>query len=335
MIAHLFSKVYLNFDIALRTTFDTLIVSKDAFTVHKSFINNHVGIGEFHGRYTDASKVNWPEFFNSVGDKRTVVYVDPKNFAVIYFSFLKTINPDITFDNAKKIVEVTLKRAHFYFVDYTAFGTNSGAEARQDISNHITKVRESYDAAWAASTAWDLTPEFITNNLGIEYLVARYWADGSNEQLVKDRLETIWWKIFVSWGEESMKNYAHRWLHQNPGTSPDSFNAVMSTHETLSWMADPNMDLERTDLFKQDHDWSAVEAIWAFLQSDQDKGLIIETEPHWETVVARDWAKILDKSNPMTLNALASEPIYRVLVNSWLISYFANLPKAQLKEFVL
>lgn len=335
MIAHLFSKVYLNFDLELKTTFDTLIVSKNPFTVHESFINKHVGIGMSHGRYNTAGEVDWAAFFSSANDRRTVVYADPLNFATIYFSFLKTINPDISATNAKRILEVVLKRAQMYYAEYTSFGSNQSDAAKKDVAKFITTVKSLYDQAWELSTAWPLDTAYIDSNLGIEYLVARYWATNTKAQLVKDKLEAIWWKIFVNWGEEAMKNYSHRWLNWNPGTTPDMFIAQISADPKLSWMADPNLDLEKTDLFKQDHDWSIIERIFDFLQHDQDNGLIIELEPHWETIAARNWDKILDKESPMTLIAMASEPIYRVLLNSWLIVYFANLPTDELKDFVL
>lgn len=335
MIAHLFSKVYLNFDISIRPAFDTLIVSDGAFAIHDSFINNHVGLGKDHGKYINASEVDWPKFFNETDNRRTVVYVNPVNFGTVYFSFLKTINPDITFEIAKRIIEIVLKRAEFYFVEYPIFGSNQGHGARKDVADHIEAVRENFQQSWEASQAWELDETFINSNLGIEFLVAKYWADGSNEQVVKDKLETIWWKVFVGWGEEQMKHYSHRWLGMNPGATPDMFIPTMAADPELYWMADPDLDLEKTETFRQRHDWSMVEQIFKFLKNDGPNGVIIETEPHWDKIVARDWDAILDRNNPMTLIAPAGEPVYRVLLNSWLISYFANLSKDELKDFVL
>lgn len=335
MIAHLFSKVYLNFDSMLRPTFDTLIVSSGNFAVHESFINKHFGMGTSHGRFATASEVNWPEFFSNLTSNRTVVYADPLAFATIYFSFLKTVKPTISFDNAKKVLEIILKRAEFYYIEYDAFGGGHGAgEPAELLKQKIQEVRSNYEQAWADSQPWALDSSFVENNLGIEFLVAKYWANGTNEQPLKEKLEAIWWKVFVGWGEESMKQYSIRWLHQNPGTTPEMFLSQISTDPNLSWMADPNLDLEKTHLFRQTNNWSAVEKIFAFLLSDQDRGLIIETEPHWATVVSKDWNKILDKADPMALIVPASEPVYRVLINSWLISYFANTTTDKLKEFV-
>lgn len=335
MIAHLFSKVYLNFDFSLRPVFDTLIITDGAYAVHESFINKHVGFGKHHGNFKDASEVDWKSFFSNAGSKRTVVYTNPLNFAVVYFSFLKTINPDITYENARKIIEIILKRAEFYFVEYPIFGSNPGAAARKEFADHIEAVRETMDQAWENSQSWELDQSYIDNNLGIEYLVARYWANGSNEQIVKQKLEGIYWKVFVGWAEEQMKHYSHRWLNMTPGATPELFLPTMAADPNLSWMADPDLDLERTEEFKQRHDWSTVEKIFDFLKNDTPNGVIIETQPHWEVIVAKDWDKILNKNNPMTLIAPAGEPVYRVLLNSWLISYFANLSQDQLREFVL
>jgi hypothetical protein len=131
-----------------------------------------------------------------------------------------------------------------------------------------------------------------------------------------------------------MKQYSIRWIFVTPGATPEMFLAHMSTVPNMEWMADPNLDIEKTHIFRRDHNWDTVENIWNFLKYDQDRGLIVETEPHWDTVVSLDWNKILDKSDPMALIVVASEPVYRVLINSWLISYFANTPIEKLKEFV-
>jgi hypothetical protein len=335
MIAHLFSKVYLNFDISLRPVFDTLLITDGAYAIHESFINKHVGFGTHHGSFKEASDVDWKTFFSNTGSKRTVIYVNPINFGTVYFSFLKTINPDITYENARRIVEIILKRIEFYYVEYPIFGSNQTPGARKEVADHIEAVRDNLSDAWEKSQAWELDQSYIDDNLGIEYAVARYWANGSNEELVKQKLEQIYWKVFVGWGEEQMKNYSYRWLNLTAGATPDMFLPTMAADPELSWMADPDLDLEKTEDFKRKHDWSIIEKIFTYLKNDTPSGVIIETQPHWEIIVAKDWDTILNKENPMTLIVPAGEPVYRVLLNSWLISYFANLTNDQLREFVL
>ena len=89
MIAHLFGKVYLNFDATFKPAFDTLIVSNSPIVPHDSFINQHIGMGTNHGKYNHASFVPWKDFFESVNDRRTIIYADTVSFPVVYFNFLK------------------------------------------------------------------------------------------------------------------------------------------------------------------------------------------------------------------------------------------------------
>jgi hypothetical protein len=112
------------------------------------------------------------------------------------------------------------------------------------------------------------------------------------------------------------------------------FFAEMSQNPQMIWMTDPNLNLEKTDLFKASHDWSTVEKIYQTLIADQDAGLIIECHEQWDKVVNKDWSAILDKNNPLAVIAIGTEPVYRVLVNTWLISYFASKPVQTLGEMV-
>jgi hypothetical protein len=335
MIAHLFGKVYLNFDVSFKPAFNTLIVSKNRYAVHDSFINTHVGLGVNCGSHESASSVDWTEFFTNAPDTRTVVYADELNLPTIYFSFLKTVNPGISQDNATKILEIVLKRARFYINEYDAFGAANGVEQNQKIAAMLIDIRTNYDKAWALSKPFGLSAEYIQANLGLEFLLAQYWADGRNEALVKERLVDIWWKIFVQYGEEATQNYSWRWIHQNPGTNLDVFLATMSQTPGREWMADPNLDLEKTTEFRNSHDWSTVEAIYNWILSDQDNGNIIEMHVPWTTVVDQDWTAILDKSNPRAVIVLGTEPVYRMNINTWLISYFATKSTTTLGEMVL
>jgi hypothetical protein len=334
MIAHLFGKVYLNFDATFKPAFDTLIVSNNPIVPHASFINEHIGMGTNHGKYTHASHVPWTDFFESAGDRRTVIYADNVSFPVVYFNFLKTINPNISYENAVKILEVVLKRAKFYLVEYDAFGGANSEGQKDRIVTSIEEIRQQYSTAWHESKPFGLSQEYITNNLGIEFLLARYWQDGRNENLLKGKLEDVWWKAFVQWGEELTKNYSWRWLYSNPNSTPEMFFADVLQNPNLSWMADPNLDLEKTAEFRANHDWSIIEKIFQQLIADQDTGLIIELHEQWTTIANRDWNKILDKNNPLPVMAIGTEPIYRVLVNTWLISYFASKSTQTLGEMV-
>ena len=334
MIAHLFSKVYLAFDTTLRPAYDNLIVSAGGFSIYESFINRNIGMGTNHGTYNRTENVDWPAFFNNVNNRRTVVYADPGNFTKIYFSFLKTVSPNITFENAKKIFEIVLKRATFYAVDYDSFGLNRQGESKDDISQAVAQIRESYEYGWYGSSPWALSQSFIDKNIGIELLVGRYWAHNQGEEQLKTKLEEIWWKCFVGWGEEASKMYSQRWIYENSDANPLEFISEISNNEQLSWMADPDLNLERTSEFKLKHDWSTIEKIWNFMKQDQEKGLIIELEPHWQAIIDKNWSAILNKNAPMTLLAPASEPVYRLVIIYRLVSYFANHPIEKLKEFV-
>lgn len=335
MIAHLFSKVYLSFDTTLRPSYDNLIVSSNNMAVCESFINSHIGLGTSHGVYSDTSEVDWTSFFTSVNPRRTVIYADAINFGKIYFSFLKTVNPSISFDNAKKIVEIILKRANFYILEYDAFGVHQGDEARNVISDEIIKIRDNYEKCWNESSAWSLDGSFVDKELGIEFLVAKYWAHGTHLETLKEKLESIWWKNFAGWAEESYKLHSQRWIYENKEANPLLFISEISTDENLYWMADPDLDLEKTDILKEKYGWALIEKIWDYLKNNQGTGqLIVELEPHWQIIVDKDWDKILSKENPITLMAPSTEPIYRLLINSWLISYFATKSPENLKDFV-
>lgn len=335
MIAHLFSKVYLSFDTTLRPLYDNLIVSTNNMAVCRSFINEHVSLGKEHGVYSDLNEVDWSSFFNSVNPRRTVIYADAINFGKIYFSFLKTANPSITFSNAKKIFEIVLKRTIFY-IEYDTFGIHQGEEAREVIKQEIDKIRENYELCWNESVQWNLSEEFVNNEIGIEFLAAKYWAYGTGLDSLKEKLESIWWKNFVGWGEEAYKIHSQRWIYENSVSNPLIFKSEMSVDPDLYWMADPDLDLEKSDIFRQKHGWQIIEKIWNYLKNIQDTGqIIVELEPHWQSIVEKDWDKILSKENPITLMAPASEPVYRLLINSWLMSYFASKSTEELKDFVL
>jgi hypothetical protein len=334
MIAHLFGKVYLNFDATFKPAFDTLIVSSNPIVPHDSFINQHIGMGVNHGKYNHASYVPWKEFFESVNDRRTVIYADNVSFPVVYFNFLKTINPNISYENAVKILEVVLKRAKFYLAEYDSFGGANSEGQKERVVDSVNKIRQQYSAAWAESKPFELSQEYVTNNLGIEFLLARYWQDGRNEALLKQKLEAVWWKAFVQWGEELRKNYSWRWLHENPGSMIEMFLSEISQNEDTAWMADPNLDLEKAELFRASHDWSTIEKIYQHILADQETGLIIEMHEQWTPIVNRDWSAILDKNNPLPVMAIGTEPIYRVLINTWLMSYFASKSTQTLGEMV-
>lgn len=335
MIAHLFGKVYLNFDVGFKPAFNTLIVSKNHYMSHDSFFNTHVGMGVDCGAYDSATKVDWTDFFTNAQNNRTVVYADELNFATIYFSFLKTVNPDITQANATKILEIILKRAQFYMVEYDAFGSANSVEQNDRIAGMLPVIRSKYNQAWQLSKAFGLSAEYIQENMGIEFLLAQYWADGRNVEQVKTCLENIWWKIFVQYGEEAKQNYSWRWIHQNPGTSYEVFLATMSQTPGMTWMADPNLDLEKTAEFRSTNDWNTVKQIYTWMLSDQDSGNIIEMHVPWSLVVDKDWNTILDKSNPRAVIVLGTEPVYRMNINTWLISYFATKSTSTLGEMVL
>ena len=335
MTAHLLNKVYISFDVLFQPVFDTIIVSKNHYSPHDSFINKHVRMGDHHGLFKSSDLVDWATFFNSVNDRRTMVYADPLNFAAIYFSLLKTINPDINKANAIKILEIILKRTTFYFVEYDIFYGDFSDEQKRILTEQIEETRQSYDQAWAQSKKFDLDQGAVQDGLGIEFLVARYWADGRNEDMVKDRLEQMWWKTFISWGEEYMKWYTIKWFHENPESTHQLMFAHVLSDPALSWMADPSLNITTVDEFRNSNDWSVIEKIHNAILSNQDNGLVIEVQEQWKNVVKKDWSVILDQSNPLNLLAVGTEPSYRVLLNSWLISYFATQSKQKLGEMVI
>jgi len=334
-IAHLFNKVYLSFDALFQPAFDTIVVSNNYYSPHDSFINNHISMGDHYGRFTEASKVSWTSFFAGAKDRRTIVYADPLNFATVYFSLLKTINPDISKANAIKLLEVVLKRAEFQLVDYDIFVGGLTKDKKDALNQSIIETREHYNEAWTASSAFELDADFVQSGMGLEFAVARYWANGQGEAAVKSRLEQMWWKAFVNWGEEFMKWYTITWMHENPNSNQQLMFAQAMQDPDLAWIADPNLSLGKAEEFRSGKNWSTIEKIYKQITSSQHNGIVVELHQHWDTVVAKDWSVILDKSNPLTLLAVGTEPGYRMLVNSWLISYFAAQTTQTLGEMVL
>jgi hypothetical protein len=292
-------------------------------------------MGDHHGSFKSAEEVNWTTFFASVNDRRTVVYADPLNFATIYFSFLKTINPDISKANAIKILEIVLKRAIFYFVEYDIFYGGFSEPQKEVLAEQINEIRQSYNQAWEQSKKFELDRDTVQDGMGFEFLIAQYWANGRNESQVKDRLEQMWWKTFVSWGEEYMKWYTIKWFHENPDSTHQLMFAHVLSDPTLSWMADPMLNVATADQFRSSNDWSVIEKIHSAISSTQDNGLVIEVQEQWKNVIKKDWSVILDQSNPLNLLAVGTEPVYRVLFNSWLVSYFASQSKQTLGEMVI
>jgi len=334
MIANLFGKVYLNFDVTFKPAFDTLIVSGTALVPHDSFINTSIGMGKHHGKYSHAADVPWKDFFQSVNNRRTVIYADDDNFPVIYFSFLKTINPNISYENAVKILEIVLKRSKFYLSDYDAFGGANSIGQKERVVSSINEIRTLLPVAWDKSFSFNLSQHYVNANVGIEFLLARYWQGGRNEDIIKEKFEDFWWKAFVQWGEEFAKNYSWRWLHKNPGCTIEMFHSEMMQDPDLEWIADPNLNLEKTRQFRRSNDWSVIEKIYKAITTDKEHGLLIEHHAQWDEIVKRNWDVILDKNNPLYSIAIGTEPVYRMLINTWLISYFASKSNETLMEMV-
>jgi hypothetical protein len=203
------------------------------------------------------------------------------------------------------------------------------------LAEQIEETRQSYDQAWTQSKKFELDQDTVQNGMGVEFLVARYWADGRNEAMVKERLEQMWWKTFVSWGEEYMKWYAIKWLHENPDSTLQLMLAHVLSDPALSWMADPALNIATVDEFRNSNDWSVIEKIHNAISSTQDNGLVIEVQEQWKNVIKKDWSVILNQSDPLNLLAVGTEPSYRVLLNSWLISYFAAQSKQTLGDMVI
>jgi hypothetical protein len=333
-IAHLFNKVYLSFDSLYQPAFDNLLVTKNHYGPHESFLNKHISLGDHYGKHENASNVQWSEFFSQCKDRRTIVYADPENFSTIYFSLLKTINPYISKDNAIKILEIVMKRAEFCFVEFDIFLGGLTDSSKEALQKDIASARSYYNSAWEASQPMSVGGDFILTSMGLEYLVGRFWVDGRAGDQVKNRLEQMWWKTFVNWGEEYSKWYMLDWLYKNPTSSRELMLAHVLQDPDLSWIADPNLKTDTVDEFRSSNDWSVIEKIHRAILSNQHNGLAIEMQPQWEAVVRKDWNSILDKSDPMNLIAVGTEPTYRVLLNSWLISYFAAQSKQTLGEMV-
>ena len=144
----------------------------------------------------------------------------------------------------------------------------------------------------------------------------------------------MWCKTFVNWGEEYMKWYTLDWMYKTQRSSQELMLAQVAENPDLAWVADPNLSTDTVEEFRSSHDWSVIEKIHRAILANQHNGLAIEMQPQWAAVVSRDWNTILDKSNPMNLIAVGTEPTYRVLINSWLISYFAAQSKQTLGEMV-
>lgn len=335
MIAHLFNKVYLSFDVFFQPAFDTLTVSTDHYAPHLSFVNQHIGTGQHHGNHTQASDVDWKSFFDSVNDRRTVIHADAKNFATIYFCFLKTINADISKQSAVKLLEIVLKRTEFIVSHWTHKRITDHTAKKDKTLEIVAQIRSTVDETWAASTAFELSQDFVHQGMSIEFLIAQFWADGRNQSLLKQKLETMWWKTFVSWGEEYFKIYVIDYLFHHPDSSKESLMAELSQSQDLFWMADVSLTEDTAAEFRAKHDWSVIEKIYTQITSTQNNSLVIQLNKQWQNIVDKNWTVILDKNDPLSLLAVFTEPTFRSLVNGWLISYFAAQPVDKLKEMVL
>lgn len=333
-IAHLFNKVYLSFDSLYQPAFDNLLVTQNYYAPSDTFINRHVMMGKYHGKYAVAKDVPWDTFFAECRDTRTIVYASPENFVTIYFSLLRTINPYISKENAFKIFNVVLKRTEFYFLEFDVFTGGLADPTKEALKKDVEAARTCFEMAWNASQPMNIGGDFILNNMGLEFLVARYWVDGRGGEQLKRRLESMWWKTFVNWGEEYMKWYTLDWMYKTQRSSQELMLAQVAENPDLAWVADPNLSTDTVEEFRSSHDWSVIEKIHRAILANQHNGLAIEMQPQWAAVVSRDWNTILDKSNPMNLIAVGTEPTYRVLINSWLISYFAAQSKQTLGEMV-
>lgn len=335
MIAHLFNKVYLSFDFMFQPVYDTLSVSERKNAPHASFINRHIGMGRHHGSFADINEVNWSTFFTSVANERTVIYADAVNFAAIYFSFLRTIKPYIKKSAAIKILEIVLKRTEFVADTWTETQPGIATVKKNNTLETVEKIRNCVNQAWAQSKTMNLTPEFVRQGMGIEFLLAQYWADGRHEEMLKTRLESMWWKSFVFVGEELKIWHMIDWMYKNPGSNKDQMLASVYMDSELSWLADPNLSESNVEQFKQNNNWSTVIKIFNYAVQCRQNRMMLEMIAQWKNVVDKNWGVILNQSDPLSLLAVFSEPSYSELVNGWLVSYFAAQPQSVLREMVI
>lgn len=333
MQIHLFKKVYLSFDFTFRPVFNTLIVSQNHYAPHPSFFNQHVGMGIHYGKHDSHDTVAWKDFFVNVKDSRTVVYADPKNFTAIYLRFLKTVKPYIKKSAAIKILKIILKSFESYYYSSNLGDSVAKDSGLQKILATSKECLDVVDQVWSQSKPFDLDPHFVQNNIGIEFLLAQYWADGRNESLIKQKLQDIWWKVFVYWCEEFKRLYPLRWYYAHPDSSHDAMLASCMNDPTLQWMVDPALPLVNVEQFKQNKNWADLQKIYTRLC--EHDGLIINYTQHWQNIVDLNWDAILNKTDPLTiLVGVATEPTHRHIINGWLISYFAAQSERTLKEMV-
>ena len=184
-IAHLFNKVYLSFDSLYQPAFDNLLVTQNYYAPSDTFINRHVMMGKYHGKYAVAKDVPWDTFFAECRDTRTIVYASPENFVTIYFSLLRTINPYISKENAFKIFNVVLKRTEFYFLEFDVFTGGLADPTKEALKKDVEAARTCFEMAWNASQPMNIGGDFILNNMGLEFLVARYWVYGRGGEQLK------------------------------------------------------------------------------------------------------------------------------------------------------
>ncbi|MEI6421938.1 MAG: hypothetical protein WCP55_06940, partial [Lentisphaerota bacterium] len=322
MILHLSKKVYLSLDTIADYRYNHLIISNRGYVTTPSLKTDIGGLGTTFGLFPDSTKVNWVEFFATAND-RTMIFANPTEFAIIFSKYIKTVCPNISQDVAGRMLDVILKKADWHFVRYQGFHVMPGPEQRELLLQDFADIRTAFVEVFAKQNVFDF--EIIP---GIEISLGKYWANGSTEVAVKNTIKTLAEKAVLSLARESKQHYLRRWYSKTPGATPQLFEAHLLSTEHDTVLSGELIDDRRHAEYIAAHGLAGIKKLVDWMKADHVNGsMVIELQVYLKTLVDNldsDWSLILNKNDLMPIASIVAEPIYRVVINGWLIAWLSS-----------
>jgi hypothetical protein len=328
---HLTKKVYLSLDVVAQYRWDHLIVSYRPYATTETVVTDLQSIGQGYGNYKLATDVDWATFFNNA-NKRTVIYASPDNFVSIYSSYLKTVTPNISEAMAFRMMKQVLKWVEWHHITYNYFHTSTHPTQKENLSIDMLFVKDNFTTLFNQAPAWNVSIE-----PNIELSIAKYWANGSKLNHIKSVFTKMAIKAILSVGRESKHHHMKKWFQKNANANLQVYEAALLADSVHHIIAGPLIDDRLYDEYVATNGIGKIKDLLVWILSDHNKTIVVEYQ-QFLTLVANnlesDWDIILNKDNPLPIMSVICEPIYRSVVNGWLITWLSSRTQSELLEFV-
>jgi hypothetical protein len=192
---HLFKKVYVATDKVIDISADRVVISAENGVPVLSAIETYAG-GYLIMHNTSTSGIvdeagSWEEFFvllkNWSNEKnvKVIIYCDDKAIVELLCAWFNSLLPNSTEDSVKKLIKGIIFR-------YNVFGATVRTDQNRSSTLIDINVDETFSAAYASSSNVPaLTNSEITDNVGVEFLLATYLATGNKKEELKTSLKPL------------------------------------------------------------------------------------------------------------------------------------------------